>query len=358
MGDSEYSRSGVDTEEADRALSRLLLEISPTLAFGAPSELGVGHFASVIRAGSARIALTTDSVGTKVLIAQLAGRYDTIGIDCVGMNVNDLLCVGATPLAMLDYVAVEKADPDVFAELGAGLAEGAKQADVSIVGGEVAQVSDILKGAKPESGLDLVGMAVGVVPENGLIDGSAIEPGDVVIGIASNGIHANGLSLARRVLLSRLSLDTVLPELGISVADELLRPTRIYVQQVRALTDGGIRPRAIAHITGDGLLNMRRVEAPVGFEITHLPEPPAIFEVIARLGELDLAEMYTVFNMGVGLTVVVREIAADRCLELLQATGVEAWRLGTTVADPDRGVRLRPHALIGHSKRFFPEPRP
>jgi phosphoribosylformylglycinamidine cyclo-ligase len=353
LADSEYSRSGVDTEEADRALSRLLLEISPTLAFGAPSELGIGHFASVIRAGSVRIALTTDSVGTKVLIAQLAGRYDTIGIDCVGMNVNDLLCVGATPLAMLDYLAIEKADPDVFAEIGAGLAEGAKQADVSIVGGEVAQVSDILKGAKPESGLDLVGMAVGVVPENGLIDGSAIEPGDVVIGVASNGIHANGLSLARRVLLSRLSLDSVLPELGTSLADELLRPTRIYVQQVRALTDGGIRPRGIAHITGDGLLNMRRVEAPVGFDITELPEPPAIFEVIARLGELDLAEMYTVFNMGVGLTVVVREIEADRCLEILQETGVEAWRLGTTVADPDRGVRLRPHGLVGHSKRFF-----
>ena len=134
MGASEYARSGVDTNQADRALSRLLLEVSPTQAFGAPSEIGVGHFAAVIRVGPLRLALTTDGVGTKLLVAQQMGRYDKIGIDCVGMNVNDLICVGATPVTMLDYIAIEKADPDIFAQVGRGLAEGAKIAEISIVG--------------------------------------------------------------------------------------------------------------------------------------------------------------------------------------------------------------------------------
>jgi phosphoribosylformylglycinamidine cyclo-ligase len=201
-----YARSGVDTEAADRALSRLLLEIAPTQAFGAASEVGVGHFAAVIRVGPLRIALTTDGVGSKLLIAQQVARYDTIGIDCVAMNVNDLLCVGATPLAMLDYIAVESADPEVFAEIGRGLAEGAKQAGVSIVGGETAQIPEMLRGAVAGRGLDLVGMAIGVVAEGRLLDGSAVKPGDAVLGVASNGIHSNGLSLARRVLLHRFKL--------------------------------------------------------------------------------------------------------------------------------------------------------
>jgi phosphoribosylformylglycinamidine cyclo-ligase len=355
MGQGEYARSGVDTEQADRALARLLLEISPTLSFGAPTEIGIGHFASVVRVGPLRIALTTDSVGSKALVAQLAGRYSTIGIDCVAMNVNDLLCVGATPLAMLDYIAIESADPDVFAEIGVGLSEGAKLAGVSIVGGEVAQVPDMLRGAKPGLGLDLVGMAMGVVPENGLIDGSSVEPGDVVVGVASSGIHSNGLSLARKVLLSRHSLDAAPPELGTTLAEELLRPTRIYVPQTRALSDGGIRPRAIAHITGDGLLNIRRVEAPVGFELGFLPEPPPVFALIERLGGIERAEMRAVFNMGVGLTVVVREAEVSRTIECLRSTGVEAWRLGVAVADPERRVRIPAEGIVGRSKRFVPE---
>jgi phosphoribosylformylglycinamidine cyclo-ligase len=355
MAQSEYARSGVDTEKADRALSRLLLEISPTLAFGAPTEIGIGHFASVIRAGPLRIALTTDGVGTKLIVAQLVLKYDTVGIDCVAMNVNDLICVGATPLALLDYLAVESADPDVFAQIGIGLAEGAKQAGVSIVGGEVAQIPDMLRGVQPGSGLDLVGMAIGVIPEDGLIDGSAVEPGDAVVGIESSGIHSNGLSLARRVLFTRFELDTYVEELGTTVGEELLRPTRIYVPHLQALNDNGIRPRAVAHITGDGLLNLRRVEAPVGFEITHLPEPQPVFRLIEQLGEIDRAEMRTVFNMGVGMTVVVREAEVERTIEVLRSTGAETWRLGTAVADAERRVWIREEGLVGRSKRFAAE---
>lgn len=355
MAGSEYARSGVDTDQADHALSRLLLEIAPTLAFGAPSELGFGHFAAVIRAGPLRIALTTDGVGTKLMIAELAGRYDTIGIDCVAMNVNDLICVGATPLAMLDYIAIERADPDVFEQIGRGLAEGAKQAGVSIVGGEVAQVPEMLRGAVPDHGLDLVGMAIGLVPDGDLLDGSAIEPGDVVLGVASNGVHSNGLSLARRILLRQFKLDDFVETLGTALGDELLRPTRIYVDQVQALAAAGIRARGIAHITGDGLLNLRRVEAPVGFEITDLPEAPPIFQLIRQLGDVPLAEMRTVFNMGIGLTVVVREDDVDRALSALHGSGVEAWRIGRAVDDPERRVRIPAEDLVGQSRRFVPQ---
>jgi phosphoribosylformylglycinamidine cyclo-ligase len=350
-----YARSGVDTEAADRALSRLLLEIAPTQAFGAPSEVGVGHFAAVIRVGPLRIALTTDGVGSKLLIAQQVARYDTIGIDCVAMNVNDLLCVGATPLAMLDYIAVESADPEVFAEIGRGLAEGAKQAGVSIVGGETAQIPEMLRGAVAGRGLDLVGMAIGVVAEGRLLDGSAVRPGDAVLGVASTGIHSNGVSLARRVLLHRFKLDGFVDELGTTLADELLRPTRIYTPQVRALEEAGIAPHAIAHVTGDGFLNLRRIEAPVGFELDALPEPPAVFRLIERFGEVPRAEMRTVFNMGVGLAVTVAEEQAEKALAALRATGVPAWRIGRTVADPERRVRIPTERIVGVSKQFVPE---
>ena len=355
MSRGQYAQGGVDTEEADRALARLLLELGPTQAFGPQMDVGVGHFAAVIRLGDTQLALTTDGVGTKLLVAELMGRYDTVGIDCVAMNVNDLICVGAEPLVMLDYIACEQADPEVFGALGRGLAEGARQAGISIVGGETAQVPEMLKGATPGGALDLVGMALGVVPEGELIDGSGIQPGDAVIGIASNGVHSNGYTLARGALLTRFKVDEYVEELTTSVGDELLRPTVIYVPQVKAMTAAGIRPRALAHITGDGLLNLRRVEAPVGFEITDLPEPPPVFELIEKLGEVSRGEMRTVFNMGIGMCAVVPEADVPRALDAIKSTGTEAWQIGHATSDEQRRVLLRQEGLIGTSKQFVPE---
>jgi phosphoribosylformylglycinamidine cyclo-ligase len=352
---SEYARSGVDTTEADRALARLLLEIAPTAAFGSGTELGIGHFAAVIRVGPLHLALTTDGVGSKLLVAQAVGKYDTVGIDCVAMNVNDLLCVGAKPLAMLDYIAVERCDPEVFGQVGRGLCEGARQAGVAIVGGETAQIPDMLRGAAPGSGLDLAGMALGIVPDGGLIDGSRVQPGDVLLGVASSGVHSNGLSLARAVLARKFRLDEHVAELGATVGEALLVPTRIYVPQVEALAKAGVTPRALAHITGDGFLNIRRVEAPVGFEIDSLPPVPAVMRLIQRIGELDAAELYTVFNMGVGFAVTVAPGDAERALAALRGTGLEAWRLGRAVADPERKVRILPERLVGRSKHFVRE---
>jgi len=357
MPPSRYAKSGVDTDEADRALSRLLLELGPTQAYGPACELGIGHFAAVIRVGPLRLALTMDGVGTKLLIAQTVGRYDTVGIDCVATNVNDLLCVGATPLAMLDYIACEEADPEVFTELGRSLAEGARQAEVSIVGGETAQVRDMLRGAAQGRGLDVVGMALGLVPEGELIDGSAIQPGDTLIGLASNGIHCNGFSLVRSLLLERHSLDVAIPELGCSLADELLRPARIYVPQIKALRAARIDLRGMAHITHDGLLNLRRVDASVGYEITGLPEPPPIFALIEEAGGIDRAEMRVVFNMGVGFAIVVPAAQAGSALAVLKETGIEAWAIGCAVADPERRVWIPSEGLVGHSKSFGREDR-
>ena len=352
MGNNAYSRSGVDTEQTDRALARLIHEVAPTLAFGAASEIGIGHFAAVIRLGPIQLALTTDGVGTKLLVAEQAGRYDTVGIDCVAMNVNDLLCVGATPAAMLDYIAVQSTDPEVFAQIGRGLAEGARLGEVSIVGGETAVVPDMLRGVAEGKGLDLVGMAVGLVPEGALLDGSRIRPGDALIGVESNGLHSNGYSLARKVLLGRYRIDQHVPELGTSLAEELLRPTHIYVAQLKALGAAGIRPRSVAHITGDGLLNLRRVEAPVGFELDSLPEPPPVFQLIERVGGVSRAEMRTVFNMGMGLCISVAEADADKALETVRGTGLAAWRVGRAVADPERRVRVPRERIVGLSKHF------
>jgi len=256
---------------------------------------------------------------------------------------------------MLDYIACEAADPEIFAQIGRSLAEGARQADISIVGGETAQVRDMLRGSARGRGLDLVGMAIGHVPEGGLLDGSAVEPGDALLGIASSGLHCNGYSLARATLLEAFELTSRPSGLEETLAAELLRPARIYVPQVRALRAHGVCVRAMAHLTGDGLLNLRRVDAAVGFEIDALPEPPPIFQLIERHAEIDRAEMRVVYNMGIGLAVVVPAPERERALAVIRETGVDAWALGHAVADPERRIWIRPERLVGHSRSFVRE---
>ncbi len=353
MGSSLYAKSGVDTGEAEHALSRLLLELAPTQVFGTPSETGVGRSAAVIRVGPVRLALTMNGVGTKLLVAQAAHSYDAVGIDCVALNVNNLLGVGATPLAMLDYIGCEEADPEIFTILGRSLADAARLAEVSIIGGETAQVRDMLRGSAPGRGLDMVGVAIGLVPEGDLLDGSRIEPGDRVIGLASNGIHSNGFSLARTVLLGRFELGCQMPEFGHTLAEELLRPAAIYVEELRALREAGIDVKAAAHISGDGMLNLHRVEAPVGFELTALPAAPPIFRVIEEVGKIDRAEMRVVFNMGVGFALVVPPGEADRALEVLSGCSHAAWCIGHAVADAERRIWIPSEGLVGSSKQFM-----
>jgi phosphoribosylformylglycinamidine cyclo-ligase len=349
---SAHKAAGVDVGAADAGIARITGLIKRGWPkpgdFGAV-QLDIGYFANVVDIGGGMgLALCTDGVGSKSIIADMLQRYDTIGIDCVAMNVNDLVCVGARPLSMVDYIAVGRADAEMLGAVAIGLAAGARQAGISISGGEVAQLGDIVHG------FDLVGMAVGTVPLDRIITGRNLAPGDRVIGILSDGIHSNGLTLARRVFFERagLSVGQVFPELGIPLGEELLKPTPIYVPEALAVIAEVPGVKALANITGDGLLNLARVEARVGFRLDALPPPPPIFALIERLGGIALAEMYEVYNMGVGFCIVAAAGDADQVLGILTRHNRRAAVIGEVVADDAKGVQLPQHGLLGHGKRF------
>jgi len=317
-------------------------------------RLDLGYFANVIELAGQGIAICTDGIGTKALIAQMMERYDTVGIDCVAMNVNDLLCVGAKPVSMVDYIAIEDADPVMIEQLGKGLADGAKMAGISISGGEIAQMRDVIKGAKPGTGFDLAATAIGTVALDDINVGRDVTAGNVVIGIESNGIHSNGMSLARRALfdVGGLEIGQSLAGCEGSVGEELLRPTHIYVAEILEVMKALPRLRAMAHITGDGLLNLARVDADVGFVIDNLPEPPAIFDAIQRLSGAQATEMFQVFNMGIGFCLVVEPEDEAQAMDIIRQHGKSCQRIGYTVDDPQKKVRLEQFGLTGEDKQF------
>ncbi len=350
-----YREAGVDIAAADQGLAKIIAAIKGT--WPAAGDLGAvaldtGYFANVIDIGGGRgLALCTDGVGSKSIIADMVKKYDTIGIDCVAMvamNVNDVICVGARPLSMVDYITVGSAQAEMLGALAIGLAEGARQAGISISGGETAQLKDVV------TGFDLVGMAVGLVPLDRIIIGRDLVPGDAVIGIASNGVHSNGLSLARRALFERggFGPDHVFAELGVPLAEELLRPTLIYVPEVLDIIAQVPRVKALVNITGDGLLNLPRVAAKIGFEIDDLPPVPPIFRLIQRYGTIDEPEMYEVFNMGVGFCIAAAERDCAGILAILEAHGRSATVIGHVVAADEKSVHLSAQGLVGRGKRF------
>lgn len=352
IAENQHKAAGVDIAEADAGLANIVSRITgtwPVSGVGAV-KLPIGYFANVVDIGGIGVAISTDGVGSKAMIADMAHRYDTIGIDCIAMNVNDLLCVGARPVSLVDYIAVEKADAGMLDQIAIGLAEGARQAGVSITGGEISQLGEIVRG------FDLVGTAIGTVALDHILVGRDIAPGDIVIGIASSGIHSNGMTLARRALLKdgQMPLDRPFPELGCTLAEELLRPTLIYVPEILEILERVPAVKALAHITGDGLLNLPRVEAAVGFVIDDLPVPPPIFAMIERLGGISRAEMFEVYNMGVGFCVTVAPNDADAVLAILGRHGRKAAAIGHAVADADRSVHLPREGLVGRGKRFRP----
>lgn len=346
-----YAAAGVDTNEADRGVAALV-EVLRGIDPGRSSRVVSlpGHYASVLRvAPGLGIALATDSVGSKVIVAEQLRRFDTIGIDCVAMNVNDLICVGAEPLALLDYVAVERADARLLEQLAHGLRAGAELAGVEIPGGEVCQLPDVIRGHPSPYGFDLVGSAFGTVALERIIDGSDCRPGDALLGLPASGVHSNGLTLARQALLERggLGLDTTPPELGgATVGDALLEPTTIYVRAILELLRSDVSVHGLAHITGGGLLNLLRIGSDVGYEISApLPVAP-IFGLIADKGGVTPAEMWEVFNMGCGFCVMVPADQAPDALELLAARHPGATLIGR-VTDRAGTVALPPLGLEG-----------
>jgi len=353
MAGLNYRDAGVDTSVAARETGALAKILAQTAAFRADvgrSVLPNGYYASALRlTDDLALGLCTDGVGSKLLVAEMLGKYDTVGIDCIAMNVNDLVCIGAEPIAMVDYIGVERLQPGVMEAVAGGLLEGARQANIAIPGGETAQLPDIIRGAEPGHGLDLVGTAVGIVPMDRLNDGSKCAPGDAVIGVPSSGVHSNGLTLARKALfeMGALGIREPVRELGCTAAEALLTPTKIYVKKALALFDSGVDVHALCHITGDGLLNLNRVAAEVSFRLDALPPAPPVFELIRKLGEVSDAEMYTVFNMGVGLCAVVPAEDADEACRSLGGTVI-----GSVVDGPEKRVELVEQGLAGTGSSF------
>ncbi len=324
-----YAKAGVDQGAADAAVAGLVRALG-AIRLGRPSAQVPlpGHYASVIRIDERTgIALSTDGVGTKLLVAEELGRFDTVGIDCVAMNVNDVICVGAEPLAMLDYIAVQKADPEVCEQIGAGLARGAELAGVEIPGGELAQLGELV------SSVDVSGACFGTVSLEEIVDGSAVRPGDAVIGLPSSGIHSNGYTLARAALAGIPLGDE---RLGRPLGEVLLEPTEIYVKPVVELLRSEVEVRGLAHITSGGTANLLRLAAEVGYEIDDpLPVPP-IFDLIQKHGGVSEEEMYDVFNMGCGFCVVVPPSDEAVALGLLRTHYPAARRIGRAIAGPAR----------------------
>ncbi len=328
----DYKSSGVDIKVEEKSISALVSIIKETLKFR-KGEIGaaigdIGSFSGLIEFGNYALSLATDGVGSKVLVAQKLKKYDTVGIDVIAMNVNDVICNGGTPIAFVDYIALEKTSEYMLGEIAKGLLEGAKQSNMPIVGGETATLPDIIKG--DGEGFDLAGTCLGVVEKDKIISGKDIKPEDVVIGIASSGIHSNGLTLARKVL-------------GVEDYPELLIPTRIYVKQILELTQK-VKVKGMAHITGSGLLNLKRLKKGMGFEL-ELPEPPMIFKKMMAAG-VEIEEMYKTFNMGTGFMVIVAKEDKDKALSILNKY-YPSYVIGKVISEDV----IRTH-IKGLDKRF------
>lgn len=330
-----YAGSGVDRAATGEALRALLAPIRyrPPPTYGRPIAKP-GHYAGLIGVGRETIAATTDTVGTKVLVAAAVGEWREVGEDMVAINVNDLASVGARPFGIVDTVSCAKPDPAVFAEIGIGLNRGLRAGRCALLGGETAIVPDIV------DGIDLGATALGFYPgRRRPITGERIRPGDALIGVPASGVHANGFTLVRRLLRSgRVDLKSRRPGAATSVGKELLRATRSYVPASEALADLP-STHGLAHLSGGGVRNLTRLNRRVGFRLDEWPKVPSLFSWLQELGAVTDREMFQTFNMGVGFVAIVSGVREDETLERLRDAGVrDARRIGTVAPEP--GVRL------------------
>ncbi|MEM3400302.1 MAG: phosphoribosylformylglycinamidine cyclo-ligase [Candidatus Micrarchaeia archaeon] len=284
----------------------------------------LGHYAGLLKIGNINLAIHTDGVGTKVLVAQQLDKYDTIGIDCVAMNVNDIICVGAEPIALVDYIALEREDAELVSEITKGLVKGAREAGSAIVGGETAIMGNVIRGIEGKTGFDLAATCVGIV--RNMIIGDKMRAGDLVVGVESSGIHSNGLTLARKVLPQERW-------------HELLKPTRIYVKPALDVCNS-VEVHGLAHITGGAFSKMRRIGEKAGmrFILDGMPKQQKIFEDIAERADLGDYEMYRTFNMGVGFCIICGKKDAEEVIGILKKYRMRSWIIGH--AEKGRGVCL------------------
>ena len=338
-----YAAAGVDVTAGYESVERIKPMVESTYIPGVMGTLGgFGGLFSPDMAGMKKPVLVsgTDGVGTKLRLAQLMNKHDTIGIDCVAMCVNDIICGGATPLFFLDYIACGKNDPARIADIVAGITEGCRQAGCALVGGETAEHPGLMA----EDDYDVAGFSVGIVDEEKIIDGKALAAGDTLIGLASTGVHSNGFSLVRKVLdVEHADLTSPMEELGgKSLGETLLTPTRIYVKAILALLKGGIDVHAISHITGGGFYeNVPRMMTEgltARIDLSTFPRLP-IFDLIEKKGGIPQRDMYNTFNMGIGMILALPAAQAEQAMELLAQAGEQAYVIGSVV-DGDAGVEL------------------
>lgn len=324
-----YAESGVDIHAENRSIDAMKAVLTTRrTGFGAPMT-DIGHYAGLLDMGAFALAMTTDGVGSKVLIANAIAKWDTVGIDCIAMNVNDLLAIGAEPIAFVDYLAVEKVDPERAAQIAIGLKRGAEISNMTIVGGETASLPEIIRG------FDLAGTAIGVVDKDKVITGEKIQVGDVLVGVPSSGLHSNGYTLARRIVAeSQYTYLDKMPGSDKSIGEELLEPTRIYMEILEMAEQCDVH--GLAHITGSGLLKLHRITG-FGFEITDPLEPQPVFRFLQEQGNVDDAEMYRTFNMGTGMIVVLPE---DDAKEACRIMGPGSKVIGSIVKEGLKAGKL------------------
>ncbi len=328
-----YADAGVDPNKISDAHKILTGILETTFRFrqgkiGQPIA-GIGHYAGLIDIdGSHALGLHVDGVGSKAMIAQMMKRYDTIGIDCVAMCVNDLICTGCEPTSFLDYIAVRQIDNNVIKQIGEGIAKGAELANVAVIGGETAVLPDMLS-----ADLDLVGMALGVCNKKKLVLGNSVREGDILIGLKSSGIHANGLTLARKAL-RKYRLDSLIPQLGTTLGEELLKPTTIYVKAIMEALQT-IDIHGLAHITSTSFMKLNRVmsQAKLGASVDSLPLKPKIFDLIQKEGKVTNEEMRKTFNLGIGFVAICSPSEVDAAIEIFNKFGHESLPIGRVVKD-------------------------
>ncbi len=332
----DYKNSGVDIEAGYKSVELMKQYVAKTMR---PEVLGgIGGFSGAFSLSKIKdmkkpvLVSGTDGVGTKIKLAFLLDRHDTVGIDCVAMCVNDIACAGAEPLFFLDYIACGKNYPEKIAAIVKGVAEGCEQAGCSLIGGETAEHPGLM----PEDEYDLAGFAVGVAEEDELVDGHTIKAGDTLVGIASSGVHSNGFSLVRKVFpMTTDALIRYNNELGKSLGDELLTPTRIYVKALREVKEAGITVKGCSHITGGGFYENipRMLPDGIGAKVEkNSYEVPAIFKLLQKTGDVDEHVMYNTYNMGVGMVLAVDKADADKTVAALKAAGENAFVIGETVS--------------------------
>ncbi len=340
----DYKSAGVDIEAGYQSVELLKKHVGKTMR---PEVLGgLGGFSGAFSMDTIKgmehpvLLSGTDGVGTKIKLAFLMDRHDTVGIDCVAMCVNDVACAGGEPLFFLDYIACGKNYPDKIAAIVGGVAEGCRQAGAALIGGETAEHPGLM----PEDEYDLAGFTVGVADQKNLITGEHIKAGDVLVGIASSGVHSNGFSLVRKVFeMTKESLDTYYEELGATLGDTLLTPTRIYVKALKAVKDAGFIVKGCSHITGGGFYENIPRMLPKGITaVVHkdsYPVPP-IFTLLQQKGRLEEKMMYNTYNMGLGMVLAVDAADADSVAGILRVAGEQAYLVGEVVTG-EEGVVIR-----------------